>query len=78
MGTQNEDIQSFDVTSSYLNKQETLFKDTKKAENIVYDDSSDYLIIAKTSSNNYSDVNLRLFSLKDKQRIYTELDDLNV
>lgn len=78
VGTQNEDIQSFDVTSSYLNKQETLFKDTKKAENIVYDDSSDYLIIAKTSSNSYSDVNLRLFSLKDKQRIYTELDDLNV
>ena len=78
VGTQNEDVQSFDVTSSYLNKQETLFKDTKKAENIVYDDSSDYLIIAKTSSNNYSDVNLRLFSLKDKQRIYTELDELNV
>lgn len=75
VGTKNKDVQSFDVFNNYTDNNVSLFKDTKGAKNIAYDASGNYLIIEKPNEYDKEYENLRMFSLKDNQRIYTELDE---
>lgn len=75
VGTKKQDVQSFNASSKYSNNEVTLFNDTKNAGNIVYDATENYVGIVKHDSDYYRDTKFRLFSLKDNQRIYTEIDN---
>lgn len=77
VGTKKQDVQSFNTASNYSNNEVTLFNDTQNAKNIVYDATGNYVAIVKSVSGYYGDTKFRLFSLKDNQRVYTEIDNTN-
>jgi|GEM_PF-3259163 len=77
VGTKKQDVQSFNTASNYSNNEVTLFNDTQNAKNIVYDATENYVAIVKSDSGYYGDTKFRLFSLKDNQRVYTEIDNTN-
>lgn len=75
VGTEKSDIQCFDANSSYKANNIPLFKDTQGSNKIVFDSTGDYVGAIRKVNNYNEDMNLRLFSLKQNQRIYTELDN---
>ena len=72
VGTEDENVQVFNALNNYLPDTNKLFNNTKNAEDIRYDATGDYVIIV-IPDNGYGFISL--FSLKDQQRIYTELDN---
>lgn len=77
VGTEEHDIQSFNVANNYANNNITLFKNTLNTKSLVFDPSGKYLTVMKEekANNPHRLREFRLFSIKDNERIYTELDN---
>lgn len=76
VGTKNNNVQAFNAQFNYIQQDSSLYQNTANTKGFTYDATGDYLAIHKETNNGYNDY-LRLFSLKEQQRIYTELDNLD-